>query len=120
MNKVNIADAFAKITEHWRPRVVGALNNQVVKLAKVQGEFVWHRHDNEDELFICMKGRLRVDFREHSVVLDPGELLIVPRGVEHRTAAEEETEILLFTPSGVRNTGDIAHTYLTAPIDDPL
>lgn len=118
MDKVNLSNAFIRITEQWRPKVIGELNGQVVKLAKVKGEFVWHRHEHEDELFLCVNGCLRIDFRDRSVELGPGEMIIVPHGVEHRTAADQETQILLFTPAGVRNTGDIEHMYLTAPIDE--
>lgn len=120
MEKINLPAAFERITEHWRPKVIGELNGQVIKLAKVKGEFVWHHHETEDELFLCIKGALRVDFRDRSVELQPGEMVIVPHGVEHRTAAENETEVLICTPAGVRNTGDIEHVYLTAPIDEKL
>ena len=115
MEKVNLADKLSLITEHWRPKVVGALNGQEVKLAKFQGEFVWHRHEHEDELFLGIQGRFRVEFRDRSVEISPGEFLIVPRGVEHRTVAEEEAHVLLFEPAEVRNTGDVVDPVLTAP-----
>ena len=106
---------FAGIAEHWRPQVVAALNGQEVKLAKVRGEFVWHHHAEEDELFLVVSGRLRIEFRDGAVELGAGELLVVPRGIEHRPVAEEEVELLLFEPAATRNTGNIVHPTLTAP-----
>lgn len=119
-DKVNLADQFARITEHWRPKVVGELNGQMVKLVKSQGEFVWHHHDVEDELFLVIRGRLRIEFRDRAVELGPGEFLVVPRGVEHRPVAAEEVEVLLFEPAGVRNTGNVTHETFTAPTDVAL
>src|SRR5687767_2496328 len=115
MEKINLGDKLALITEHWRPKVVGALNGQEVKLAKFRGTFVWHHHDAEDELFLGIRGRFRVEFRDRSVEVGPGELVIVPRGVEHRTVAEEEAEVLIFEPAATRNTGNVEHEQLTAP-----
>ena len=115
MEKVNIAEKLALIHEHWRPKVVGALNGQEVKLVKFRGEFVWHHHQHEDELFMTVRGRFRVEFRDRVVELLPGEFLIVPRGVEHRTVADEEAEVLLFEPAATRNTGNIVDKNLTAP-----
>jgi len=115
MDKVNVAAKLAQITEHWRPKVIGELNGQEVKLAKFQGEFVWHHHEAEDELFLGVRGRFRVEFRDRSVEIGPGELIIVPRGVEHRTVAEEEAEVLIFEPAAVRNTGNVDDPILTAP-----
>lgn len=115
MEKINIAEKLQAITEHWRPRVVGELNGQEVKLVKLRGEFVWHHHEHEDELFLPIRGTLRVEFRDHNVELGPGEFLIVPRGVEHRTVAEQEVECMLFEPAATRNTGNIEHPTLTAP-----
>lgn len=115
MNKINLSDKLAQITEHWRPKVVGELNGQEVKLVKVRGEFVWHHHEREDELFLVIRGVLRIEFRDRVVTLHPGELLVVPHGVEHRTVAEEETEVLLFEPAATRNTGNVVHQTLTAP-----
>lgn len=117
MQKINLAERFSRISEHWRPKIVAELNGQVVRLVKVQGEFVWHRHAGEDELFYVVRGRLRIDFRDGPVTLGPGEMLVVPRGVEHRPVAEEECEMLLFEPAEVRNTGDVEHPTLTAPRD---
>lgn len=115
IEKVSIADRLGAITEHWRPKVVGELNGQEVKLVKLQGEFVWHHHDTEDELFLVVSGRLRVELSDRAVELDPGEFLIVPHGVEHRTLAAEETAVLLFEPAATRNTGNVEHPTLTAP-----
>ena len=115
MDKVTLAERFAAIAEHWRPQVVAALNGQEVKLVKVRGEFVWHHHADEDELFLVTRGRLRIEFRDRAVELGPGELLVVPRGIEHRPVAEEEVELLLFEPAAVRNTGNVVHPTLTAP-----
>ncbi len=113
--KVNLAAAFAQIAEHWRPRVAAELNGQEVKLVKVRGEFVWHHHDAEDELFLVVAGRLLVEFRDRTVALGPGEILVIPKGVEHRPVAEEEVQMLVFEPAGVRNTGNVVHETLTAP-----
>ena len=115
MTKVTLADAFAQVAEHWRPKVIAELNGQEVKVVKVQGEFVWHHHDAEDELFLVHRGRLRIEFRDRVVELGPGECLVVPRGVEHRPVAVEEVEMLLFEPAGVRNTGNTVDPRLTAP-----
>ena len=115
MHKVNLPDKFTAFSDHWRPKVVGELNGQEVKVVKFRGEFVWHTHDDADELFLVWRGRMRVEFRERTVELGPGELLIVPRGVEHRTAADEEAEVVLFEPAGTRNTGDVVDPTLTAP-----
>ena len=117
IGKVNLAERLGAITEHWRPRVVGELNGQEVKLVKLQGEFVWHHHDEADELFLVIRGRLRIEFPDGAAELEAGELLIVPRGVEHRTLAAEETEVLLFESAGTRNTGNVEHPTLTAPND---
>ena len=112
---VSLAAELAAITEQWRPRVVGRLNGQEVKLAKFQGEFVWHHHEAEDELFLGVTGRFRVEFRDRAVEVGPGEFVIVPRGAEHRTVAEREASVMLFEPAGVRNTGNVEHPTLTAP-----
>ncbi len=107
MKKVNLAEKFSVISEHWRPKVVGELNGQEVKLVKFKGEFPWHHHEKEDELFMAIKGSFRIEYRDRSVELSPGEFLIVPRGVEHRPIADEEVEVLLFEPANVRNTGNV-------------
>ena len=113
--KIDIGEKFALFSERWRPKVIAALNGQEVKLVKVQGEFPWHHHDNEDEFFLVWKGRFRVEFRDHIVDMKAGECVVVPRGVEHRTCADEEAEILCFEPSGVVNTGNVRDGTFTAP-----
>ena len=117
MRKVNLAEKLERVTGHWKPWIVGELNGQEVKLVKLQGEFVWHHHQNEDELFMPVQGKMRVEFRDRTVELMPGELLIVPRGVEHRTAADEEAAVLVFEPVGTRNTGNVQDPRFTAPRD---
>ena len=106
MNVVNIADKLTLFSDHWNPRVVGELNGQQVKLAKFQGEFVWHSHAHEDELFLVIKGCFTMEFRDSRTELHEGEFLIVPRGVEHRPVAEHEVHIMLFEPAETINTGD--------------
>jgi mannose-6-phosphate isomerase-like protein (cupin superfamily) len=120
LEKITLTDAFAMISEHWRPKVIAELNGQEVKVVKVQGEFIWHHHEVEDELFLVQKGRLRLEFRDRVVELGPGECLLVPRGVEHRPVAVEEVEMILFEPAGVRNTGNVTDPKLTAPDGVPL
>ena len=107
MDKVNLAEKLALFGEHWSPKVVGELNGQHVKLVKFVGEFVWNKHDQEDELFLVVKGRFRMDFRDRQVGLEEGEFLIVPRGIEHRPVADEEVHVLLFEPASTLNTGDV-------------
>lgn len=106
MTKVNLQEKLALFQDHWNPRIVGELNGQHVKLVNFQGEFVWHKHDAEDELFLVVHGRFRMEFRDRQVWLEEGEFLIVPRGVEHRPVAEREVQVLLFEPAGTLNTGD--------------
>lgn len=115
-SKFNLADKFALFTEHWRPKTVAALNGQEIKLIKVKGEFPWHVHEREDEFFLVWRGRFRVEFRDHVVELAAGECVTVPHGIEHRTAADEEAEILCFEPAGVRNTGNVVDDVFTAPV----
>lgn len=112
---IDLADKFAGIDEHWRPRVAARLNGQDVRLVKVQGVFPWHSHADAEEMFLVWKGRFRVEFRDRTVSLDPGQFIVVPRGVEHRTAADEEAEVMIFEPSEVVNTGDAPESAFTAP-----
>ena len=105
--KVSLAEKFARFTDHWSPKVVGELNGQQVKLAKLEGAFMWHKHDEEDELFLVHRGRLRLEFRDRVVELSAGDFLIVPRGVEHRPVADEEVEVVLFEPASTLNTGNL-------------
>jgi mannose-6-phosphate isomerase-like protein (cupin superfamily) len=106
VNKVNLARAFESFDETWSPRIAAELNGQQVKLAKLEGEFVWHRHDREDELFLVIEGRLCIELRDREVWLEAGELFVVPRGVEHRPVAPVPTQVLLFEPAATRNTGE--------------
>ena len=119
MQKVNLGEKLALFSDHWNPRIVGELNGQQVKLAKLLGEFVWHRHDNEDELFLVVKGRFRMEFRDRHVWLEEGEFLIVPRGQEHRPVADEEAHVLLFEPSSTLNTGNVRNER-TVPQPDRI
>ena len=112
--KVNLEEKFSLFDEHWRPKVVGELNGQEVKLVKLLGPFTWHHHEDEDELFMVVKGRFRMEFRDRNVWLESGEFLVVPRGIEHRPVADEEAHVLLFEPSGTLNTGNVKNE-LTAP-----
>jgi mannose-6-phosphate isomerase-like protein (cupin superfamily) len=107
MDKVNIAQKFGLIDAHWSPRIVGEINESYVKLVKLSGEFVWHQHDNEDEMFLVIKGRLLMKFRDRDVTINEGELIIVPRGVEHLPVAEEEVHIMLIEPKTTVNTGNV-------------
>jgi mannose-6-phosphate isomerase-like protein (cupin superfamily) len=104
--KVNIRQKLDLFNEHWSPKVVGEVNGQHVKLVKLLGEFVWHHHDEEDELFLVISGRFRMDFREESVWVE-GEFIVIPQGVEHRPVAEEESHVLLFEPASTLNTGNV-------------
>jgi len=117
LEKVNLVEKLSLVTEHWRPKIVGELNGQEVKLVKFQGPFIWHHHDHEDELFLGIKGQFRVEFRDRVVDVGPGEFVIVPRGVEHRTSADEEAQVLIFEPAATRNTGNVEDTHFTAPSD---
>jgi len=107
MEKVNVREKLALFSDHWNPRVVGELNGQHVKLTKFQGEFVWHDHAAEDEMFLVVRGSFRMEFRDRTVTLNEGEFLIVPRGVEHRPVAEQEVEVMLFEPAEIKHTGDV-------------
>lgn len=107
MDKVNLLQKFSLFTEQWSPKIVGELNGQHIKLAKVEGPFIWHQHEIEDELFLIVKGTLHMEFRDETIILNEGEFLIVPRGVEHRPVANEEVWILLFEPVTTLNTGNV-------------
>ncbi|MGD2111433.1 MAG: cupin domain-containing protein [Phycisphaerae bacterium] len=113
--KINIAEKLAAFSQHWSPKVVGELNGQYVKLVKFQGEYVWHHHDHEDEMFLAIKGSFEIHFRDEVVTLNEGEFLIVPRGVEHKPVAPNEAHALLFEPVATRNTGDVDHEYTIEP-----
>ena len=106
MDRVNLQEKLATFSEHWQPRTIGEFNGHDIMVVKAQGEFVWHRHDDTDDFFLVLKGRLTIEMRDRSVSLGPGELFVVPKGVEHRPVAEEEVHLLLIEPSGTPNTGD--------------
>jgi mannose-6-phosphate isomerase-like protein (cupin superfamily) len=106
MEKVNLQQKLSLFSDHWSPKIVGELNGQHVKLAKFKGEFVWHKHENEDELFFVIKGSFKMEYRDKTVVVNENEFLIVPKGVEHRPVADDEVSIMLFEPASTLNTGD--------------
>ena len=108
MSAINLADKLALFEGHWQPRTVARYNGNDVMVVKVKGEFTWHKHDDTDDFFLVLKGRLRIELRDRHVELGPGELFIVPKGVEHRPVAEEEVHLMLIEPSGTPNTGDAA------------
>ena len=107
MHKVNLSQKFVQIEEFWSPRIVGELNGQVVKIARIEGEFIWHKHEEQDEFFLVVKGEMVIRLRDRDVNLKEGEFFVVPRGVEHKPIAEEEAHILMFEPAGTLNTGDV-------------
>ena len=115
MNKINLSKKFSLIKDHWNPRIAGELNGQYLKLVKFQGPFTWHHHDNEDEMFLVWRGQMSIEFRDHRVDLRAGEFYVVPRGVEHRTMAESEAEVMIFEPAQTRNTGNVVDDTFTAP-----
>lgn len=104
--KVNVREKMTMFHDYWNPRIVGGLNGQHVKLVKFQGAFVWHKHDDEDEMFYVLKGKFRMEFRDHTVDLKENEFIIVPKGIEHRSVADKEVEVMLFEPASTINTGD--------------
>jgi mannose-6-phosphate isomerase-like protein (cupin superfamily) len=113
INKINIAEKLNLFSDHWNPRIVGELNGQHVKLVKFQGEFVWHKHDNEDEMFLVLEGSFRMELRDKTININKGEFIIIPKGVEHKPSAEKEVHIMLFEPAGTLNTGNNSESELT-------
>lgn len=107
MEKVNLAQKLSLFSEYWSPKIVGELNGQQVKLVKFKGEFVWHHHEHEDELFFVVQGQFKMLFRDRTVTLNPGEFLVVPRGVEHKPVADEEVHVMLLEPASTLNTGNV-------------
>ena len=107
MEIINLNQKFATFAEHWNPKIVASLNGQYVKLAKLKGEFIWHSHEQEDELFMVIKGKLKMAFRDKTVDINEGEIIVVPKGVEHKPIAPEEVHVLLFEPASTLNTGNI-------------
>lgn len=116
MAKVNFEDKFSKFSEHWTPKVIAEMNDYQFKLVKVKGEFVWHNHSDTDEVFIVLDGCLKIEFADHTVELNAGEMYVVPKGVQHKPYAEEECKVMLVEPKGVVNTGEAA-SDLTASND---
>ena len=115
MTKTSLIEKFSLIQEHWRPKVVAELNGQELKLVKFSGVFPWHHHELEDELFLVWRGEMVIEFRDHRVILAQGEFCVVPRGVEHRTMAASEAEVLVFEPAATRNTCNVVDQTFTAP-----
>lgn len=107
MNKVNVSEKLSLFHAYWSPKIIGEVNESYVKVAKFKGEFLWHTHDNEDEMFYVVKGQLIIKFRDKDIILNPGEFLIVPKGVEHIPVAEDEVEVMLIETKGTLNTGDV-------------
>ena len=117
IRKVNLADAFGRFSDHWSPKIAAELNGQQVKLARFLGPFVWHSHEHEDELFLVVRGALRLEFRDGAVALAEGEMAVVPRGVEHRPVADAEALVLLFEPATTRNTGNVTNARTVEDLD---
>lgn len=117
MDKVNLKEKLALFDAQWQPKIVGELNGQLVKLVKFQGPFVWHHHETEDELFLVVRGRFRMEFRERDVWVEEGEFIIVPRGVEHRPVADGEAHVLLFEPASTLNTGNVRGERTVAELE---
>lgn len=117
IEKVNLTDKFSRFRETWSPKIVGEVNDSYVKLVKLKGEFVWHHHEAEDELFLVVKGKLLMKLRDRDLWLTQGEFVIIPKGVEHLPVAEEEVEVLLFEPKSTRNTGNVQNERTLAELE---
>ncbi len=117
MEVVNIKEKFNLFNEHWSPKIIGQLNGQDVKISKLQGEFVWHDHKDEDELFYIIKGTLQIEFRDKISTLNEGDMLVIPKGVEHKPIAKEEVWVLLFEPSNIKHTGEVKHELTKETFD---
>ena len=117
MKIINIAEKFDSFSEHWKPKIIAELNGQQIRIAKLKGEFVWHSHENEDEMFLVIKGKLTISFRDGDKALNEGEFLVVPKGVEHKPSAEEEVSIMLFEPASVLNTGNVNNDFTVKNLD---
>lgn len=117
IEKVNIADKLSLINEHWSPKIAGELNGQHVKLVKFKGEFTWHHHDNEDELFYVVKGKFRMELEGSSIEVNEGEFIIIPKGVEHKPVADEEVHVMLFEPASTLNTGNVKNEFTKEKLD---
>jgi len=114
---INIAEKLDSFSEHWKPKIIAELNGQQIRIAKLKGEFVWHSHENEDEMFLVIKGKLTISFRDGDKALNEGEFLVVPKGVEHKPSAEEEVSIMLFEPASVLNTGNVNNDFTIKNLD---
>jgi mannose-6-phosphate isomerase-like protein (cupin superfamily) len=117
MNAINLKEKLSLFEEQWTPKIIGELNGQQVKLAKLQGEFVWHDHKNEDELFYVIKGQLLIELKDTTITLNEGDLYIVPRGVAHKPIAHEEVHVMLFEPAMIKHTGDVQHEFTKEKLD---
>ena len=117
LKPVDINEKFTLFTEHWSPKVIGKINNYLVKIGKIQGDFVWHTHEETDELFMVNKGTLRIDFRDGAVFVNKGQMFVVPKGIEHSTHADEECEIIMFEPETTLNTGNVESDMTVAELD---
>lgn len=111
MNTINIQEKFSLFSEFWSPKIVGELNGQYVKLVKLKGEFVWHKHDHEDEMFLVIKGVLKIEFRDRTETIHENEFIVVPKGIEHKPVADEEVWVMLFEPKETLNTGDVTSAF---------
>ena len=117
MNKINIAEKFSRINEMWSPKILGEVNDSYIKAVKFIGEFVWHHHENEDEMFMVISGELRMKFRDREEMVGPGEFIVVPRGVEHLPVSDQETQVLLFEPKSTLNTGNVRNEGTLAELE---
>src|SRR5271169_6556801 len=117
MHTINLKEKFAKFSDHWSPRMIGEVNDCAVKVVKLKGEFIWHYHDNEDELFLVVKGTLRMKFSDHESVVCEGEVVIIPRGVEHQPVADEEVHLVLIEPKSTLNTGNIVNERTVSELE---
>ena len=117
METVNLQEKFAKFSEHYKPHIIGEVNDCYVKVVKLKGEFIWHHHDHEDELFLVVKGTLRMQFRDHESIIREGEFVIVPRKVEHKTVVAEEVHLVLIEPKSTLNTGNVTNERTVARLD---
>jgi len=117
IEKVNFTDKFSRISDYWKPKITGEINDSYIKLVKVKSEFVWHHHENEDELFLVVKGKLTIKLRDQDIALDEGEFVIIPRGVEHCPIAEEEAHVLLLEPKTTLNTGNVSNERTVADLE---
>lgn len=111
IDKVNVEEKFSQIDEYWSPKIAGELNGQMVKLVKFKGEFTWHHHDNEDEMFYVVKGKFKMELQDKSIEINEGEYIIIPRGVEHKPFADEEVHVMLFEPASTLNTGNVHNEF---------